>query len=293
MRKTFVNCVEEIFNQGSDSVLILGDIGVFSFQQLKFEFPNRVLNIGILEQSMIGVASGYSSEGIIPIVHTIAPFLVERALEQIKIDFGYQKLSGNLVSVGASIDYSKLGATHHCPSDVSILSNVPGTEIFIPGHKDEFKNHFLSNWNSGSLNYFRLSEIQNKKPNDLKLGEIIPIKHGSLGLVIAVGPFLEEAIQAVGDLDIEIHYANSISSQNIMKINSSFPGQKVMIYEPYYSGPLLQKVISQINEAKCEILQVGIPNIYIHEYGTYQEILNFLRVDSKSLRSIAQDFFTL
>ena len=60
-----------------------------------------------------------------------------------------------------------------------------------------------------------------------------------------------------------------------------------------YSGPLLQKVISQINEAKCEILQVGIPNIYIHEYGTYQEILNFLRVDSKSLRSIAQDFFTL
>jgi transketolase len=63
-------------------------------------------------------------ENRIPFVHTIAPFVVNRAYEQIKIDLCYQNLNVNLVTVGGSIDYAALGSTHHCPEDIGILTKL-------------------------------------------------------------------------------------------------------------------------------------------------------------------------
>src|SRR3989338_1343239 len=102
MRKQFVKTVESILAQDEKAMLLLGDIGVFGFKKAFELFSERVLNIGILEQSTIGLAAGLSMQGFIPIVHTIAPFLVERSIEQLKDDFCYQKLGGNFVSVRSS-----------------------------------------------------------------------------------------------------------------------------------------------------------------------------------------------
>ena len=63
------------------------------------KYPKRIYNIGILEQSMISLAAGLSNEGLRPIVHTIAPFIVSRALEQLKIDFGYKSLSILIIEI--------------------------------------------------------------------------------------------------------------------------------------------------------------------------------------------------
>ena len=128
MRKQFVSTFESLIKKDKKLSLLLCDIGVFGFRNSIAKYPNRVMNIGILEQSTIGVAAGMSRSGLIPVIHTIAPFLVERAFEQIKIDFGYQDIGCNLVSVGASYDYASLGCTHHCPADVALLKNIPVTQ---------------------------------------------------------------------------------------------------------------------------------------------------------------------
>ena len=142
MRAQFVDTVSKLIKNDPKVVLLLGDIGVYSFRDLFKSYPLRTYNIGILEQSTISVAAGLSLTGFFPIVHTIAPFITERALEQIKVDLGYQQLSANLVSVGSSYDYAGLGSTHHCPSDVGILNEVPNLEIIVPGHKNEFDKIF-------------------------------------------------------------------------------------------------------------------------------------------------------
>ena len=134
MRKQLVKTVESILESNKRSVLLLGDIGVFGFRKSIERYPNRAYNIGILEQTTIGLAAGLSKTNLIPIVHTIAPFLVERAYEQLKIDFGYQELNGNFISVGSSYDYASLGPTHHCPGDVSMLKNIPNMQIIVPGN---------------------------------------------------------------------------------------------------------------------------------------------------------------
>ncbi len=290
MRSTFTAVASNIIQSNKNSVLLLGDIGVYGFRDLLTQFPSRAINMGILEQSMIGVAAGYASEGIIPIVHTIAPFLIERALEQIKVDFGYQQLPGNFVSVGASFDYSYLGCTHHCPADVNILSNIPGMNLYIPGHRKEFESHLSRNWDSGDTNYFRLSESENAFEISMSAGEVKKVKNGRHGVVIVVGPYLEQAMSGMQDLDVEIHYVNSIISGKAMNFSSDSEVKKLVLIEPYYSGALHAKLFSQINSNKFEVLQIGIPREFIRTYGSYEENLENLNLDAKSLRKRTMDF---
>ena len=91
MRKQFVKTVESQLARDNKLVLLLGDIGVFGFQKAFKEFSDRVYNIGILEPSTVSMAAGLAKTDLIPIVHTIAPFLVERSFEQLKIDTEIQQ----------------------------------------------------------------------------------------------------------------------------------------------------------------------------------------------------------
>jgi transketolase len=129
MRKQFVQTVERLLSEDEKIVLLLGDIGVFGFRNSFQKHPKRVYNIGILEQSTVSLAAGMSMTGLIPVVHTITPFVVERCVEQLKNDFCYQKLGGNFISVGGSYDYAALGCTHHCPADVGILRNQQSSNL--------------------------------------------------------------------------------------------------------------------------------------------------------------------
>lgn len=155
MRKQFPLTVHELMKQDKRIVVLLGDISVFGFQNCFKDFPDRTYNIGICEQSMVSMAAGLSMAGFIPIVHTIEPFLVDRAFEQIKDDFGYQELKGNIVGVDVSETAPNLGYTHQCPYALSHMKDVIGMEVFEPIDAGAFDVFFRENYDKG-LNYFRI-----------------------------------------------------------------------------------------------------------------------------------------
>jgi transketolase len=282
MRREFCESATEILRNNENAALLLGDIGVFGFRQVLSEFPLRAINIGILEQSMVGVAAGFSLAGFTPIVHTIAPFMVERALEQIKIDFGYQQLAGNFVSVGASFDYAALGCTHHCPADISILSDIPGANLFIPGTASEFEHLFRSNWNNGKLNYFRLSENVNSV-SYISKSNLQLVKSGKLATVIMVGPVLDRVIESTKNLDLDLIYLNNLGPEEIDFSGIQIKGNKVVIIEPYYSGPVLQRMSSYLESNDLRVLQIGIPRKFLTNYGTPEEHYSSLGFAPKDL----------
>lgn len=282
MRKEFQDVTKKILNDNFNSALLLGDISVFGFQSVINSFPDRVINLGILEQSIVGIAAGYSSKGITPFIHTIAPFLVERAYEQIKIDFGYQNLPGNIVSVGASFDYSTLGCTHHCPADIQLMSQIPRIKLFIPGHGQELSEMIKMYWNSGNLNYFRLSEIVNAESVFVNSSELFKIKEGSKALIIAVGNSLRAVIEAMQSQDVDIYYLNSIDTSKGINIEPIKKHKNVVIVEPYYSGVVLNH-LTGVLELGVKILQIGIKREFIDKYGSRLELQKYVGLDAESI----------
>jgi len=293
MRKQFVKTVESILAQDEKTILLLGDIGVFGFKKAFELFPERVLNIGILEQSTIGLAAGLSMQGFIPIVHTIAPFLVERSIEQLKDDFCYQKLGGNFVSVGSSYDYAALGCTHHCPGDVGMLKNIPGMEIALPGSAEEFDKLFRKSYANGKPTYFRLSERQNSKSRNVKFGKAEIVKKGKLATIIAVGPMLELAMMAAEGLDVTILYYTTIIPFDKKTLKENSKSGKILLCEPYYAGALLPEILEALSPKPVSVKSIGVPSKMMTNYGTaceHDESIGFTykNIREKLLKLIKQ-----
>ena len=271
MRKQFVKTVESILEKDKKAVLILGDIGVFGFKKAFELFPDRVFNIGILEQSTVGLAAGLSMQGLIPIVHTIAPFLVERSVEQLKDDFCYQRLGGNFVSVGASYDYAALGCTHHCPGDVGMLKNIPGMEIVLPGTAKEFDILFKESYANGNPTYYRLSEKSNSNNYPVKFGKAEIVKKGKLATIIAVGPMLELATMAAEGLDVTILYYTTVIPFDKKTLKENSKSGKILLCEPYYSGALLPEILETLSPKPVSIESIGVPIQMLTNYGIASE----------------------
>ena len=286
MRKQFARTAHEILNINEQAVVLLGDIGVFGFTEAMRDHPDRVLNIGILEQSTISMAAGLSIEGMIPIVHTIAPFMVERALEQIKIDFGYQRLRGNLVSVGGSFDYAALGCTHHCPGDVSTLLSVPNVEIVVPGTAAEFGQLLMNEYDNPSVTYYRLSESENSESHDVKLGRANIVKAGNQATVVCIGPTLDMTLRAVENFNVSVIYMTSIRPFDHTSVRQASKSGRVLIVEPFYEGTLTYEVVTALSGIPSIVSTVGIPRSFRSEYGTREE--HYAAINFSSNRIITE-----
>ena len=109
MRRRFGKVITELADRDEKIIVLVGDIGYRVFDEFREKHPDRFINLGICEQSMIGVSAGMALEGLKPWVYTITPFLIERPFEQVKLDIDQQNVNVKLVGYA---DYSTLGPTH-------------------------------------------------------------------------------------------------------------------------------------------------------------------------------------
>lgn len=282
MRKIFPEIVEELMSKDKKIFCLMGDIGIFSFRNIFQKFKDRILNMSTMEQTMIGFGAGLSKAGFIPVIHSITPFLILRALEQIKVDFVYNKLSCNIVSVGASNDYAKLGTTHHCFEDISILSNYEDINLFLPSNPQEFKHLFNKNYNNNSVNYFRISGNVNKKV--LKNNTFIKNSKNKK-LIIIVGNAINSELLL--DKKVDMFYVNSISKNiNLQFINKY---KRVVIVEPYY-GSVLERKIRKKKFINTKILSIGYNETIVHKYGTKAALDKHLGFNVDNILKKIHDF---
>lgn len=283
MRQQFLKTITDLIRENENIIILFNDIGVAAFDNLKAEYPNRVHNLGIMEQASIGIAAGLSMTGYIPFFHTIAPFIVERGYEQLKDDFGYQNINGNFVSVGSSFDYSKMGMTHNCPAEVGALMQIPNMQIVLPGTAFEEDILIKSAYNNGSPTYFRLAEKSNSADNAVEFGKATVIRKGSLATIIAVGNMLDSVLQAVQDKDVTVLYYTTLRPFDADTLLKNAPNEKILLCEPYYSGALLYDIVQTFAGKPLQIELVGMSHEVVHTYGTYEENLRYFKMTSATI----------
>ncbi len=163
MRETFVTTAEAALDSDPRIAIVTAVISRDRFRRAAQRHPARVIDVGIREQALIGVTGGLALSGLRPIAHSYAPFLVERPLEQLKLDLGHQGVGAVLVSVGASYDAAGAGRTHQAPGDVALIDTLPGWAVHVPGHPGEVREVLEQVLPGENPVYVRLSSKTNRK----------------------------------------------------------------------------------------------------------------------------------
>ena len=270
MREQACATAARLAEEDPSVAIILGEISLGLFGDALSKFPDRVIDVGIMEQTMIGLAAGFALEGFHPIVHTIAPFLVERPFEQLKLDFGYQGLGGTFISVGASYDYASEGPTHHSPGDVGVLLTIPEFEILVPGHPAEVEPLMRATYADGHPTYLRTSIRANASGYDARPGSLEVIGRGTKATVLAFGPMLDAVIEATGGLDVDVLYATSIRPFDASALASVAAG-KVIAIEPFLEGTVAHLLMKALAGRAVEIHCIGVGPDRLTSYGGPEE----------------------
>jgi transketolase len=145
-RKEIFNYIVPNFHQDERFYLLVGDMGFSVIDKLKNEFPNRVINCGIMEQATVGIAAGMAMSGLKPIVYTIVNFLVFRSPEQIRNDVILQGLNVKFIGTGVNDYFKFLGSSHCCGQDDIAIMKLINLKVFDPYSAEKPFSELVQEW---------------------------------------------------------------------------------------------------------------------------------------------------
>ena len=285
MRRAFLRRVSDMIKNEEDTTFFTVDIGMWALREELEKYPDRCINVGIYEDAMISMAAGMASRGLVPTIFGIQPYLIEKTLEQIKMDLAYQKLGVNIIGTGAAVDYPKYGYSHYCAEDVGLIKYIPGCEFIAPGSAKQFIQLFDSAYRDGNPTFFRISDHPNVKYDpDVQFGKANVIKKGSKAVVIAVSIMLDMVMEACIDQDVTVLYYTTLEPFDRETLSKNCNNGKILVVEPEYEGSLLYDIHKSMPGEPLLISEVAFRREIFRNYGTYDEKMEYYGLTSKHIK---------
>ncbi len=197
MVESLIEAVEE----GMDVVSVVADsTSTSKIKPFAEKFPQRLVNVGIAEQAMIGTAAGLAMAGKVAVTCNAAPFLVSRANEQVKIDICYNNLNVKMFGLNSGASYGPLASSHHSIDDISIMRGFGNVEIYAPACPIEAKQIIDYALRKEGPVYIRMDGKALPKLHrddyQFKPAQIDILRKGEKGAIVALGSVVHEAVEA-------------------------------------------------------------------------------------------------
>jgi len=289
MRDTFSYSLHEIAKTTQDVYIVVADISpAASMQPFRDEFPERFINVGVAEQSMISICSGLALRGCKPFAYTIAPFAIYRPFEHIRVELCYQNLPVTIVGVGAGLSYSVAGATHNAIEDIGVMSALPNMSIVAPCDPDELRSAVWACVEQPGPVYLRLGKagepnLTKNAPEPFEFGKIRKIRDGASIAILGYGPILSMAFESLKKLPLNlgdtvsvysVHTIKPLDTDRIKLILRSYE-RVIVLEEATHNGGLAIQVkeIAWGNKSSCKIRSIGLQDKFIKCYGTKEDLL--------------------
>jgi transketolase len=222
MRDAFFETLERLMDSNKKIIFITADLGFKLFDRIAAQHPDRVINVGIREATMIGIAAGLSKEGFLPFVYSLVPFVSLRCMEQIRVDLCYNKLSAVLVGVGSGFAYGPNGPTHMGIEDIGVMSALPNLAILSPCDAFEVRMLLPQAICLKTPVYVRLARAGEPLCYDgntriLKVGRPSVLKEGTDAAVITYSTMVHTVLTAVDELEKEKECSIRVISWHTLK----------------------------------------------------------------------------
>jgi len=175
-------------------------VGSSKTEAFRDRYPDRLINVGIAEQNLVGVGAGLANAGKIPFVCSASCFLTGRALEQIKADVAYSNANVKLVGVSSGMAYGPLGPTHHSIEDFAWTRAIANMTVVAPADPVETAQAVQAAANMTGPVFLRLSRMGVPALYDdnyrFAFGKASMLRDGSDVTLIANGVMVTRALEA-------------------------------------------------------------------------------------------------
>ena len=266
------------------TVILTADLCSFSgLERFKGQYPDRLYNVGIAEQNMVGIAAGFAREGFVPFATTYATFASMRSADQVKVNMGYMGLPIKLVGLTAGFSVGVLGPTH---MSLAIMRALPNVVILSPADCTATVKATIAAAGIDAPVYLRLTGSMNnpivyKEDFDFEIGKAIELRQGDDVAIIATGSMVHCALKAAEHLEamgisasvLDMH---TIKPLDITAVEAACKRKLLVTVEEH-------SIIGGLGSAVAEKLAlktihpphliIGAPDVYPHA-GDYVSLLD-------------------
>lgn len=278
-------------------ILIHGDQGAETFKKFRQTIPGQIINGGIAEQNLIGVAAGLALGGKKVFVHAIAPFITLRCYEQIKNDLGLMGLPVTLVGIGAGYSYGDAGPTHHAVQDLSILRAIPGMTILNASDTVSLSRFVqMAYQNAKGPVYVRFDKTA---PNPIYTGKedfsngMAKLRSGKDVIIISTGLMVDRALAVADKLSslgidtgvVDVYRIKPLNSALLAEILSDC--KKVVTLEEHSPvgglGSLISEFLCDSGLSFTSLKRIALEDKDCFTYGTRDYVHALMGLDKNTL----------
>jgi transketolase len=287
-RQQFARTAGDLVETDPSVALVYAEISGQFFGEVETRHPDRVINVGIREQLLVNVGAGLALTGMRPIVHTFGSFLVERAFEQVKLGFGHQDVGGVLVGAGGSFDSASAGRTHQVPGDVALMDTLPGVHIHAPSTTTEVDTVLRTAVAGDGLHYVRVVGQTNR--SSYAGPGLHVVRRGGGATVIALGPVLDDVLEAVAGRDVTVLYASTVRPFDGRGLRAALATPDVVLVEPWLAGTSAHAVGDALRDMPHRLLALGVARDELRRYGTPADHIAAHGLDAAGIRRSLDGF---
>src|SRR5262245_8432498 len=299
-RAAFAETLMELAEQDRRIVAVVNDsVGSSNLKEFKRRFPDRLINVGIAEQNMVGVSAGLASTGKIPFTCGASCFLTGRALEQVKADLAYSRHNVKLCGMSSGMAYGELGPTHHSIEDLAWTRAIADLTVIVPADPVETRQAVRVAAAFNGPVFIRLSRmpvpIVHADDYQFAIGRAGRLRAGSALTIVAAGVMVPRALEAARLLDTD-----GISAA-VLNMSTIRPLDRDAVVEAARRGPIVtveeHTVYGGLGSAVAEVVvashpvkmrMLGVPGVFAPT-GSPEFLFEHFGLTAEGIRHAARE----
>jgi transketolase len=204
-RVAFADTLIDLAASDARIVAVVNDsVGSSNLKAFRQRFPDRLVNVGIAEQNLVGVSAGLAGAGLMPFTCGASCFLTGRALEQIKADVAYSRHNVKLCGMSSGMAYGELGPTHHSIEDLAWTRAIAGLTVVAPADPIETAQAVRAAAATAGPIFLRISRmgvpVVHAADYKFEIGKAAKLRAGDDVTIIAAGVLVSRAVDAADRL---------------------------------------------------------------------------------------------
>jgi len=300
-RKAFAEALMALAETDPRVVAVCNDsVSSSNLAGFRERFPERLINVGIAEQNMVGVAAGLANGGQIPFVCAASCFLTARALEQIKVDCAYARANVKLCGMSSGMAYGQLGPTHHSIEDLAWTRAIAHLDVLVPADPPETAALVAAIHARPGPVFLRVSRmpvpVVHPAHQTFRIGHAIRLREGRDITLMACGTLVARALDTARQLEASGIHARVVNMGSLAPLDSEEivaaareTGGIVTIEEHGIRGGLggaVAEVVVQSTPVPMRLL--GVPGVFAPT-GTAEFLLDHFHLNAAGIMAAAKE----